>query len=94
MCSATDMSTLLLKADNIACLNSHFVGSFDNRIRHKPATTLSRNDWPFAANRAVVGVDPGSRLRSEILPRRLHCRGGASVVGGMPPQTERRISNV
>src|SRR5690349_3243253 len=63
------------------------------RIVGKPATRLSKKDWHSGAFGAVV-VAVGCHAHSEILPRRLHSRGGASVVGGMPPQTERRISNV
>jgi hypothetical protein len=39
----------LLKASNISCLNSHFLGSFDNRTCHKPADNKPANSPPFPA---------------------------------------------
>jgi hypothetical protein len=39
-----------------------------------------RKDWQSAAKGAVVSEIPGAWGRSEILPRRLDRRGGASVV--------------
>jgi hypothetical protein len=44
------------------------------------ATTLSRKDWHSGAIGAVLSVNFGRQGRSEILPRRLHRPGGASVV--------------
>ena len=55
------------------------------------ATILSRNDWQSTPIGAVLSSVSGRQGRSEILPRRLDRRGGASVVRG-PPRTERRIS--
>src|ERR1700732_3286566 len=42
--------------------------------------TLSRKDWHSGAIGAVLSVNFGRQGRPEILPRRLHRRGGASVV--------------
>jgi hypothetical protein len=41
---------------------------------------LSRKDWHSGAIGAVLSVNFGRQGRPEILPRRLHRRGGASVV--------------
>src|SRR6202051_858074 len=46
------------------------------------ATTWSRNDWQSAPIGAVLSSVSGRQGRSEILPRRLDRRGGASVVRG------------
>ncbi len=40
----------------------------------------SRKDWHSGAIGAVLSVNFGRQGRPEILPRRLHRRGGASVV--------------
>jgi hypothetical protein len=48
-----------------------------------------RKDWQSAAIRAVLTVNPGRPECSEILPRRLSRRGGASVVR----RQSRRIPN-
>jgi hypothetical protein len=44
-----------------------------------PDETLSRKDWHAGAIGAVLSVNFGRQGRPEILPRRLHRRGGASV---------------
>jgi hypothetical protein len=55
-------------------------GSFHGSWRPKRAITLSRKDWHSAANRAVLVTVPGARRALGILPRRLHGRGGASLL--------------
>ena len=50
------------------------------KCRRSRATTLSRKDWHSGAIGAVLSVNFGRQGRPEILPRRLHRRGGASVV--------------
>jgi hypothetical protein len=46
----------------------------------KSAIGLSKKDWLSGANGAVLSSNPGREERSEILPRRLYRRDGASVV--------------
>jgi hypothetical protein len=71
-------------------------------VRHRPIIRCS--DRAQISNKIIQkglafrciwsgsGSSLGCHAHSEILPRRLRSRGGASVVGGRPPQTERRIS--
>jgi hypothetical protein len=64
----------------------------DPAIKHRrTATTLSRKGWQSAPIGAVPSSVSGRQGRSEILPRRLDRRGGASAVR-RPPRTERRRS--
>jgi hypothetical protein len=61
----------------------------DPAIKHRrTATTLSRKGWQSAPIGAVPSSVSGRQGRSEILPRRLDRRGGASVVR-RPPRTVR-----
>jgi hypothetical protein len=53
---------------------------FCDQMSPSRATTLSRKDWHSGAIGAVLSVNFGRQGRPEILPRRLHRRGGASVV--------------
>ena len=53
---------------------------FRDQMSRFRATTLSRKDWHSGAIGAVLSVNFGRQGRPEILPRRLHRRGGASVV--------------
>jgi hypothetical protein len=55
-------------------------GNSAMKCRRSRATTLSRKDWHSGAIGAVLSVNFGRQGRPEILPRRLHRRGGASVV--------------
>jgi hypothetical protein len=64
------------------------VGLFDQRSK---SNEECRKDWQSATVGAVLTVNSGRPERSEILPCRLRCRCGASVVRRRP-RTEWRIS--
>jgi hypothetical protein len=65
-------------------------GSFDDRLGGKQVIRLSRNDWHFSANRAVLCAVPGESCAPGFLPRRLTARCGASVVTARDAVTQRR----
>ena len=52
----------------------------DAQARLKPAIKLSRKDWHSSCKQSGTVVSSGRLTCSGILPRRLHRRGGASVV--------------
>jgi hypothetical protein len=69
-------------------MGPHRVGLCDQRSK---SNEECRKDWQSATVGAVLTVNSGRPERSEILPRRLRCRCGASVVRRRP-RTEWRIS--
>jgi Protein of unknown function (DUF3489) len=69
-------------------MGPHRVGLCDQRSK---SNEECRKDWQSATVGAVLTVNSGRPERSEILPRRLRCRSGASVVRRQP-RTEWRIS--